>query len=228
VFAADAARDLGAAKVILVAPYLCYMRQDRRFHPGEAVTSVSFARRLASTVDSLVTVDPHLHRYRSLSDLYPIPSRVAHSAPAIAEWISNNERFAVLIGPDIESEQWVSDVARQAGGSPYRILRKERFGDRNVKLGLPDLTEFRGRVPILIDDIVSSGGTMIETARQLRQHGLAAPVCIAVHGLFTPQTERELLEVAARVVTTNTVPHQTNGIDVSHAITQHVAALCQQ
>jgi len=225
VFAADAARDLGAAKVVLVAPYLCYMRQDQRFHSGEAVTSVSFARRVSSSFDGLVTVDPHLHRYRMLGEIYSIPSRVVHSAPAIAEWVLNNQKSAILIGPDIESEQWVSDVAGQAR-SPYRVLRKERFGDRNVKIELPDLTEFRKRTAILIDDIVSSGRTMIETARQLRQQGFAAPVCIAVHGLFTPDTERELLAVAARVVTTNTVPHHTNGIDLSQAIAEQVAALC--
>lgn len=226
VFAADTARDLGAAQVVLVAPYLCYMRQDRRFHAGEAVTSVSFARRLSSSFDSLVTVDPHLHRYRTLDEIYSIPSRVVHSAPAIAEWISNNQKPAILIGPDIESEQWVSDVAGQAG-SPYRVLRKERFGDRSVKIELPDLRGLENRTPVLIDDIVSSGRTMIEAARQLRQQGFSAPVCIAVHGLFTPETERELLEVAARVVTTNTVPHPTNGIELSNAITEQVAALCR-
>lgn len=226
VFAADTARDLGAAKVVLVAPYLCYMRQDHRFHSGEAVTSVSFARRLSSSFDSFVTVDPHLHRYRSLDEIYSIPSRVVHSASTIAEWLLKNEKSVILIGPDIESEQWVSDVAGRAR-SPYRVLRKERFGDRNVKIELPDLTEFKGHKPVLIDDIVSSGRTMTEAARQLRQHGLAAPLCIAVHGLFTPQTERELLEVAARVVTTNTVPHHTNDIDLSRAITEEVAALCR-
>jgi ribose-phosphate pyrophosphokinase len=223
-FAADAARDLGAEKVILVAPYLCYMRQDRRFHAGEAITSISFARRLSATFDSFVTVDPHLHRYGSLGEIYSIPSRIVHSAAAIAEWIVKNVRQAVLMGPDIESEQWVSEVAREAR-SPYRVLRKERFGDRNVKIELPDLTEFRAHTPVVIDDIVSSGRTMIETARQMRQQGLVAPVCIAVHGLFTSQTERELLEVAARVVTTNTVPHHTNGIDMSQAITEQVVTL---
>jgi ribose-phosphate pyrophosphokinase len=226
VFAADAARELGAEQVILVAPYLCYMRQDRRFHAGEAVTSASFARRLSATFESFVTVDPHLHRYRSLNEIYSIPSRVIHAAPAIADWIVQNEKQAVLIGPDIESEQWVSDVARSAH-SPHRVLRKERFGDRDVKIELPDLTEFREHTPILIDDIVSSGRTMIEASRQLRRQGLAAPVCIAVHGLFTPETERELMGVAARIATTNTVQHHTNAIDLSQALADQVAVLCR-
>jgi ribose-phosphate pyrophosphokinase len=225
VFAADAARDMGAAKVILVAPYLCYMRQDQRFHPGEALTSVSFAQRISKTFDGLVTVDPHLHRFRSLDEIYSTPSRVVHSAPTVATWIAKHEPSAVLIGPDIESEQWVSDVARRAG-SPYRVLRKTRFGDRSVRIELPDLTEFDNRQPVLIDDIVSSGRTMIETSRLLKEQGLLPPVCIAVHALFTPDTERQLLDVAAQVVTTNTVPHHTNGIDLSQEIAANVTAVC--
>lgn len=225
VFAADTARELGAAKVVLVAPYLCYMRQDQRFRSGEALTSVSFTQRISRTFDGLVTVDPHLHRYHSLDEIYSIPSRVVQSAPRIAEWIAKHESSAVLIGPDVESEQWVSDVARRAG-SAYRVLRKTRFGDRNVRIEVPDLADIRNGRPVLIDDIVSSGRTMIETSRLLREKGLSAPVCIAVHALFTPETQRQLLELATRVVSTNTVPHHTNGIDLSREIAANVASLC--
>jgi ribose-phosphate pyrophosphokinase len=223
-FAADAARDLGAAKVILVAPYLCYMRQDRRFNPGEAITSISFARRLSSAVDGLVTVDPHLHRYRSLDEIYSLPSRVVHSAGAIARWISQNQKTSFLIGPDIESEQWVRDVAQRAG-TPYQVLRKERFGDRNVKIEVPDLSHHSGRTPILIDDIVSSGRTMIEAARQLKTQGFSSPICIAVHALFSPATERQLREIASHVVSTNTVAHSTNDIDLSDSIAEKLLSL---
>jgi ribose-phosphate pyrophosphokinase len=72
IFAADAARELGASQVGLVAPYLAYMRQDHRFNPGEAITSRSYARLLSSSFDFLVTVDPHLHRWRNLGELYTI------------------------------------------------------------------------------------------------------------------------------------------------------------
>ena len=221
VFAADAARDLGATKVVLVAPYLCYMRQDRRFHEGEAITSVSFARRLSATVDALVTVDPHLHRYAGLEAIYSIPTHVVGSAPAIAEWIAANEKASVLIGPDSESEQWVGEVARRAG-APFCVLQKERLGDRHVRITLPDLNSFREHLPILIDDIVSSGRTMIEAARQLRQQGLRAPVCVAVHALFSLETEQQLLQVASKIVSTNTVLHASNAIDLTGALSHHL------
>jgi ribose-phosphate pyrophosphokinase len=224
IFAAATARELGATKVSLVAPYLCYMRQDKRFHEREAITSTLFASELSSTLDELVTVDPHLHRYHSLSEIYSMRTAVVHSAPLIAEWIKSNEAKAVLIGPDIESEQWVSEVATLAG-TPYRVLRKERLGDRNVKITIQDLHDLRDYTPILIDDIVSSGLTMVEAARQLRGEGLAAPVCIAVHALFSQETEKALREVSRQLVTTTTVPHSTNGIDISAEIAKAYLAL---
>jgi ribose-phosphate pyrophosphokinase len=134
VFAADAARELGAQQVGLVAPYLPYMRQDERFRPGEAITSRSYARLLSSTVDFLVTVDPHLHRWRSLEEIYRIPARVVPAAPAIARWLQREVSRPILVGPDGESEQWVADVAGRIG-APWVVMTKERRGDWEVHAG---------------------------------------------------------------------------------------------
>ena len=223
-FTATTARQLGAARVGLVVPYLAYMRQDKRFHEGEAVTSTIFATFLSSALDWLVTVDPHLHRHKSLDEIYSITSRVVHAAPLLADWIAANERAALVIGPDVESEQWVSEVATRAK-VPHRVLRKERRGDRDVEISVPDLDEFRGRTPVLVDDIVSSGRTMIETARHLRDQGMSPPICIGVHALLSTDALAALREVSRAVVSTNSVPHETNGIDVSGLLVDAVMAL---
>ena len=163
-FAAATARELGASRVGLVAPYLAYMRQDRRFKPGEAVTSRQVARLLSDAFDWLVTVDPHLHRYSSLADIYSIPTHVVHAAPLIAEWIKANVTNPLIIGPDSESEQWVAAVASDVG-APYSVLEKVRHGDRDVEIRLKDLEQWKGRTPVLVDDIISTGRTMIEAVR---------------------------------------------------------------
>lgn len=223
VFAAAAARDLGARRVGLVAPYLAYMRQDKRFREGEAITSTAFAPLLSSGIDWLVTVDPHLHRYSSLDVLYPIASQVVRAAPALAEWIKGNVEQPFLIGPDVESDQWVEEVS-QLTDAPYRVLRKERRGDRDVEVTVPDLQLFEGRTPVLVDDIVSSGRTMLETLRHLRDQNLPPAVCIAVHALFSDETYTNLRKIASQVVTTNTVLHHSNAIDLTSAIAPAVAA----
>lgn len=222
---AATARDLGASPVGLVAPYLAYMRQDHRFQPGEGVTSAYFARLLSEAVDWLVTVDPHLHRYASLDELYGIPARALHAAPLVAAWLESHVPDAVLIGPDAESAQWVAGVARHAG-LPWVVLEKVRHGDRDVEVSLPPDAALRGRTPVLIDDVVSTGRTMLATIARLRALGARPPVCIAVHGLFVGDAHTRLLAAgAAEVVTCNTIPHPSNGIDVAPLIVDGVRDL---
>lgn len=217
-FAASTARELGAARVGLVAPYLGYMRQDKRFNEGESITSVHFAKLISHYVDWLVTVDPHLHRRKSLDDIYSVPSIVVHAAPLLAQWISANVDSPVLIGPDSESEQWVSEVARGAS-APWLVLEKVRRGDRDVSVSIPDITALRGRTPVLVDDIISTARTMMAAVRHLTGQGLATPVCIGVHAIFSGDAHAELLSAgAARIVTTNTIPNSSNAIDLIPAI----------
>lgn len=224
-FAADAAREQGATMVGLVAPYLAYMRQDKQFHPGEAVTSRSFARVLSAHFDFLVTVDPHLHRYRSLDDIYTIPALFVSAAPAIAAWIRREVANPILVGPDGESEQWVKAVAAFED-LPHTVLTKIRHDDFNVEVSLPDAGRWAGHTPVLVDDIISSAHTMIAAIGRLRQIGLPAPVCVGVHGLFGGAAYAELQAAgAARVVTCNCVPHPSNAIDVMPAVGKGINAL---
>ncbi|WP_104668450.1 ribose-phosphate pyrophosphokinase [Ensifer adhaerens] len=226
IFAACSARCLGASRVGLIAPYLCYMRQDKSFQPGEAITSATFARSLSREVDWLATVDPHLHRYASLDAIYSIPTRAIAAAAAVAQWIRETVEQPLLVGPDIESEQWVSNVAELVG-APYQVLRKERFGDRDVRISLPDTKGFGDRTPVLVDDIVSSAQTMLETARQLHASGLPRPICVAVHALFAGDSFANLKESSARIATTNTVVHLSNAIDISEPLAAAVAEFLQ-
>lgn len=215
-FAADAARSLGAREVTLIAPYLPYMRQDRRFKPGEALSSKTFARFLSS-FDRLITVDPHLHRYPTLSAVYTISTNTLHTAPLLADWIAAEIQKPLIIGPDEESEQWVSAIAARVG-APYVVLTKIRHGDRSVDVTLPDLSPWRNHQPVLVDDIASSGLTLIEAARKIPIQGLRRPVCVVVHGIFADDSYERLQALAERVVSTDSVPHETNAIRLAPLI----------
>ena len=215
IFAADTARDLGAARVGLAAPYLSYMRQDRRFQPGEALSARIFASALSPHIDWLVTVDPHLHRVHALGEIFTVQTRVLHAAPALSAWIVEHVPDPVIVGPDSESAQWVADVTKDAGAS-FVVLEKVRKGDREVEVSLPDSGKWLNHTPVLVDDIISTGRTMIETLGHLRRAKLKPAVCIAVHAIFAPAAYESLLAARpARIVTTNTVKHPTNSIDIS-------------
>lgn len=215
-FMADALRELGARQVGLIAPYLAYMRQDRRFQAGEAVTSSSFARLVSAQFDWLVTVDPHLHRRHSLGEIYSIPTEVVHAASLLTDWIRSHVQKPLVVGPDVESEQWVRAVA-EAVPCPYIVLEKTRHGDREVTISeLPTLNREVGQTPVVIDDIISSGRTMAQTVRQWIDAGFNAPVCLAVHGVFAADAYEGLQQAGAgRIVTTNSIAHPSNDIDLS-------------
>lgn len=214
IFLAATLRDLGAKRIILVAPYLPYMRQDRHFRAGEGITSVYFAGIISEWFDALVTVDPHLHRRKSLNEIYSIPSFALHAAPLISNWIRENIEKPLLVGPDNESEQWVKSVA-DAAAAPFVVLEKVRRGDRDVEISVPQIEKWNGRTPILVDDIISTAKTMIETVGHLKDLQFNPPVCIGVHALFAGNAYADLLEAGVeKIVTCNTVPHESNNIDV--------------
>jgi ribose-phosphate pyrophosphokinase len=224
-FLADTLRELGASRVGLVAPYLPYMRQDARFHDGEAVTSRSVAAWVDAHFDGLVTVDPHLHRIKTLGDLYRVPGVVASSASAIAAWVRAHVPRPHIFGPDAESEQWAAEVA-QGAGCAYSMLKKTRLGDREVQIALPPLEPARGCMPVLVDDIISSAQTMAVAVSALRAAGFADSVCIGVHAVFGDAAEQRLTQAGAgRVVSCNTLPHASNAIDVTPALADAVTAL---
>jgi len=227
-FAAGAARELGAASVGLVAPYLGYMRQDRRFRDGEAVTSALFAAQLSAAFDWLVTVDAHLHRRRSLAEIYSIPAEDVSAAAGVADWIRAHVAQPLVIGPDAESERWAAAVAAGAG-APHVALKKVRSGDREVRIEAPGLDAWRGRNPVLVDDIISTARTMAAAARLLVAQGFAPPDCIAVHGVFAGDALQVLRGAGVgRIATSNTIAHETNAIDVGAPLARAVQDMLSQ
>jgi ribose-phosphate pyrophosphokinase len=226
-FAAKTARDLGAKRIGLVAPYLAYMRQDRRFHTGEAVTSRCTADLLSGAFDWLVTVEPHLHRYRTLDELYTIPSRAVGAAPAVSAWIISRSINGVLIGPDQESENWISEIAKSTS-LPFTVLKKTRWSDNKVEIRVRDAGLLTGRTPVIVDDIISSGGTLREVIQQVREQTQAKPICIGIHGIFANGSDQMLAAEGAELVTCNTVPHATNTIDVTALIVEGMTDVIQR
>lgn len=224
-YLSQTAKELGAKSTCLVAPYLAYMRQDKRFHPGEAITSSFFAKLLSSFTDSLITIDPHLHRRSSLSEIYSIPTIVIHAADLISKWILSNIENPVLVGPDSESAQWVSEIAYHAN-APFIILEKTRKGDEKVTISVPHIEKYKDHTPVLVDDIISTARTMITTIGHLKKAGMKKPVCIGIHGVFANNAFSDLLFAGAQeVITCNTIPHESNRIEIDEILSLSINQL---
>ena len=213
--AARTARTLGAQHLTLVAPYMAYMRQDIAFQPGEAVSQQIVGHFLAGLFDAVITVDPHLHRISSLQQAMPTPQALAlTAAPLLADFVFRQCPDALLVGPDEESEQWIT-AAAQAHQLDHAVCRKTRHGDRHVEVELPDVN-VSGRAVVLLDDIASSGHTLAKAA-QLLLHAGARSVDVAVtHALFAGDALAVVKGAGvSHIWSTDAVRHDSNCVSVA-------------
>jgi len=218
IFAAETARDLGAKSVTLVAPYLAYMRQDKRFHPGEGISSKIMAKLLNHAVDRLITIDPHIHRYKSLKDIFTIPATKLTANHLIADYIKRHFHNEVIIGPDWESFQWAEDIAKRIKVHAT-VLKKTRFSSRHVEVKMVHPIEIKGKNVVIVDDIISTGHTIAEAAKAAKKMGAKNITAIGVHGLLVENAADKLKKAGVdKVITTNCIESKTNKIDVTSVL----------
>jgi len=222
---AQTARELGAKHLTLVAPYLAYMRQDVAFQPGEAVSQKIIGRHLAQLFDAVITVDPHLHRVSTLQKAVPSAHALAlTAAPLLADFVHSHCPGAVLIGPDEESEQWITSAARQHGFD-HGVCRKTRHGDRQVEISLPDVP-VANRAVVILDDIASSGHTLAQAARLLLQAGARSVDVAVTHALFSGDALEVVRQAGVgRIWSTDAVPHESNSVGLAPLLAEALRQL---
>lgn len=212
--AADAWRRAGVSRLVLVAPYLGYLRQDKVFAPGQPLSRDLVCGWLGGAFDRLVTVQAHLHRTASLTEVLGIPATNIDIGGDLAALAAGGDR-PLIVGPDRESRPWVQAAAARLGAD-WAAFDKQRLGDREVRMTLDAAPAVAGRATLLLDDICSSGGTLAQAIHQLRQ-ARAASVDVAVaHALFDPDALDRLREAGARrVLSSDSIPHPTNAFDLT-------------
>ena len=223
--AANTARQLGARRLTLVAPYLCYMRQDTAFHPGEAVSQPIIGRFLAELFDDVITVDPHLHRTPRLIDAVPAKNAVALKATGVMSEFLRDRTGAFLLGPDTESLQWVRRIAER-GDLEYGVASKRRLGDRQVEVTLPE-QDWAGKPVVIVDDVISSGETIAMAAQQCLARGAKRVDVLTTHALFASGALERLQEVGVgEIWSTDSIPHSSNCLSLAGLLAEAVQAIC--
>lgn len=215
---AQTARALGARHLTLVAPYLAYMRQDMEFSPGEAVSQTIVGRFLATLVDAVITVDPHLHRVATLQEVVPgTQAIVLTGAEILADLIVRRRQRPLLVGPDAESGQWVALAARRHG-LDHLVCTKVRSGDRAVRVELPPFP-VAGRVAVILDDVASTGQTVAAAARLLRAAGAASIDAAVTHALFAPDALEQMRASGVNEVwSTDCIAHDSNAVGMAQLL----------
>jgi ribose-phosphate pyrophosphokinase len=213
------------AKVTAVVPYLAYARQDKEFLPGEGVTLGFVAHLMRSAgVRRLVTVD--IHSAEGLA-LFSFPTYSVSAIPSLVEYAKENLdlKNPVVISPDFGGSKRTEAFAHLYG-APFLQLAKTRdrtSGEVAVKEAKVDVG---GRDVVIVDDIISTGGTVRAAADTVMKQGAKRAIAVCVHGLFVGSAFDSLEKASVKtVVSTNTVPGRFSQVDVSGAIASHLKTL---
>jgi ribose-phosphate pyrophosphokinase len=217
-----AARERGVKHITLVAPYLCYMRQDAAFHPGEVISQQVIGHWLGELFDRVITVDPHLHRIHDLYQVIPGAEAVVLTATGLmAEFLAQRPSPPILLGPDGESEQWVRQIAGD-NGLEWQVANKRRYSDHRVEVQLPEF-DCSDRVVVITDDVASTGRTIAQAAKALKQAGAQTVNCLITHPLFVEDAEQVLANACINHVwSSDSINHSSNVIHLDQLLAQAI------
>lgn len=224
VFAAHTAKAKKAKQIILVSPYFCYLRQDKEFHKGEAVSIHAIGDMLSPFLDQVIIMDPHLHREKRLDHIFHCKTTRLSANNTLALYIKKHVRKPLIIGPDVESYKWAEHIAKIIG-CDFTILRKTRHSATKVTIHFDKKISFTGKNLVIIDDMISTGNTIIQTVKSLHKQGIKNVKVFSVHGIFVKKALTKFSKYKIQVITTNTLPNPKAHIDISKTIANELMRL---
>lgn len=221
----DTLQDLGAEKVSAAIPYLAYARQDERFEAGEAVSLKTVAKLIqCAGAEKIYLMDLHAHRIGSAPEVFEVPVQNLTAAPLLARYFEKNYslKSPVSLGPDAEAEQWAKK-AGEAIGADWDYMVKERKGSKEVEI-TPRELDVEGRDVIIVDDIISTGGTMMEAIRILKDHGAEDIYAACTHAVLSDNALENIQKAGAKeVVATDTIESEISKVSVAPIIAEAVS-----
>lgn len=204
-------KDAAAQKVTAVVPYLCYARKDRKTKPRDPVTTRYIARLFEAVgTDAIVTSD--IHNIQAFQNAFSIPCENLEAGKLFAEYLAPlmmNEE-TVIMSPDFGGIKRAEQFQQRLGKRLIKelpVVYMEKYRSAGVVSGEKVAGEVRDKTVIIIDDLISTGGTIARAAAACKSAGAKKIIAIATHGIFTGTPDETLLEPALeQIIITNTIP----------------------
>jgi ribose-phosphate pyrophosphokinase len=237
-FFCGALKDAGANRVTAIVPYLCYARKDRRTKTNDPIITRYVAAMFeAVAIDRVIALE--VHNVAAFENAFRCPTSHIDSAPLLAAHFAPLLRgeTVVAVSPDAggakraeQFRQAMEQLTREDVGSAYM----EKFRSGGVVSGAVLAGDVRGKVAVIVDDLISTGGTLVRAAHACRTAGATRIFAAAAHGLFIDgATELFATPAIEDITVTNTVPpfrvraeamHRLTILDASEAIARAMTA----
>jgi len=211
----DTLRDMGATQVHAVMPYLAYMRQDRIFSEGEALSAKTVLKILDEISDSLSTVNCHFLSDGGEAVFNHIRLMNIDAIPSLARYIGTKVKNPIFVAPD-KGSLGFAKAGAEILDCEFDHLSKTRHSGSEVSIEMKDLY-VKGHDVIVLDDIISTGGTIVESAKVIRKGRPASINVGCVHGLFLSGID-QFKGTCDRLVSTNSMDNPVSKVSIADII----------
>ena len=220
------AKDL-AKKVIGIMPYLPYTRQDAVFQEGESLSALYVDELIEKNLDVFITCNLHEHRKR-IKDLFKIPAHNLFLFKDLSEKFSDfDSKEKVVIGPDREAKTFVDDFCLNFSAQKLVFLKQRDVKTGKITFSYPQ-EDLVGKEVIIVDDIVATGGTILEAAKIVHQLKAKTISFAFVHPIFGDQSIESLKTIhPQKIITTNTIENSKYELDIVEPLARFLKKITQ-
>jgi len=215
----DAVKEAGAKKITVIIPYFGYSRQDKKFEEGEPISAKTIATLINLNADEVITIDPHKEH---ILDFFSIPAFSCSAVPELAAFLKK-KNIDLVLAPD----QGALDRAIQASTiieCDFDYIEKIRIDDIKVEIKPKNLSVQDKNVAI-VDDIISTGGTMAKSIAELKKHGAKKIFVACTHGLFAGGAVKKLVSAGCdEIISTDTIVSKFSKIKISPCILKFLSS----
>lgn len=211
----DAIKDAGAKKISAIVPYFAYARQDKRFKEGEALSAKTILRLIRNFSDDITTINCHFLHSSGESEFNGITIKNLDAFPLLTNYFKGKLKKPFILAPDKGSV----GLAKKASGiinCDFDFLNKVRISEEKVVME-PKEIDLRDKDVIILDDIISTGGTIIQAANFARFNKAGSVNVGCVHGVFSRGLDH-LNSVADEIVCTDTIQRDISRVSVADLI----------
>jgi ribose-phosphate pyrophosphokinase len=215
----DAVEEARETKVVI--PYLGYARQDKKFQPGEAISIRAIARSIcaADVVDTIYVVNVH---NRGVLKYFDVDTEEMDASPLIADFVVKKEiAHPVIIGPDEGATELAKAVAAPYDFN-YDVLEKSRISSEEVEIKPKELS-VEGKNVVIVDDIISTGGTISEAASMLKAQKANDIYVACIHGVFVQNAIPRMLNAGVKeIIATDTIESEFSKISIAKMVAEEL------
>ena len=196
----NAVEEAKAKTITVVIPYYGYARQDTKFNEGEAISAKAIAQLLSLSADRVITVDPHKEH---ILDFFSTSAASCSAVAEIAKYLID-KKIDMVLAPDKGALQRAKK-ASELMGCKFDYMEKTRIDGETVEIK-PKNLDAKGKTVVIIDDIISTGGTMAKSIKMLKNNGAKKVLVACTHGLFAGEALKKLNSAGCdEIISTDTI-----------------------